>query len=884
MASILSVLLTVTTIVFGHSRVTVSACMQLTENERPVLFCQSSVPQLPLDSQQIPPDLAKVRILGISQSGTPHNGHLTAFNLTGLETLTYLEISNFNLVQIHPDTFKAMRQLRVLDLSRNRITMIQPGAFSGLHLNLLALTDNSGLVLGRGAFRGSEVNNLAARNCKLQDVDYETIAEAKPKQLGLSHNQITWLDPRFERLIRPWTSSTESSPVNLDDWGSIDLTDNPLSCNCQLFWLSRLLEEQLYAHQHETTNKIDNRAKVKPDPITTTIERPSTSGTKRMYQLNLTCGSPPELLGKPLPQSWRLYCPNPKIVGIDISLLTNQADHAQLTCIGQGQPAPSLAWTYRINGHKLQKTLDAVTQYTPNQSPSHYPHSEHRMYGTAETPNPTRLFERSIALNVSLKEPVAKNFTCTVWNDDSPRTRSPGHVFDAIDRLGSNGMQVPSQDIGEVMSNLRVHEVVVRIHGPSKFSPITVIDPYTVQDTSVAATVHNRSTSELIPVAAESTLGVSTTAGAYEYLFTERFSLLQLLGAVFGTFIVTLALLYSVTHFLHCFCQFPQFPVKDFHRSSQDSKTKKGWFNLSTNKEAVTLLNSGHSHTVAERSILHDTNFSKTLNCDSAFSLLTSGTNGLSTTPGPSTIPVRRHPIPQALLLTNVPAPPVDRNSVTPPPNPAYWPMPEYTYSGTGSHEYDVPRPLEPLVGNASLLRPTVPNGATAFQGAAQSFLSLSVPSTVNGSDSIVKHNPVVMQPTDTLSTMHNPWLPNIHPGSALNSIFSWGQAGGTGTVGLQAVQERQLPSVSYTQYPSSQSIVYTGDYPTYLQTRPYPHHQQQIQPLLEMMTNSHRFSGVAGRSVDHGTSRNFAQTQETFPTSESHTAETNSSRTGSTS
>ncbi|KAF7260063.1 hypothetical protein EG68_02261 [Paragonimus skrjabini miyazakii] len=873
------------------------ACLQLTENTLPVLFCQSSVPRLPLASEHIPTNLAKLRILGTSSTTElQHNGHLESFNLTGLETLTYLEISNFNLRYIQVDTFRAMRNLRVLDLSRNRITMIQAGAFNGLSLDLLSLTDNTGLTLARGIFRGAQVYNLAVRNCGLYELDYTTIAEAKAKRLGLSYNQITWLDQRFEKLIKPWASSAlpHNSEI-MEDWGFIDLTNNPLNCNCQLVWLSRLIEEQVFAAQRSSLKLGDTKAKDSDGQKLVNKENLGETSTKWMYQLNLTCANPVNLAGRPLPQSWDFFCPKPNVVGIDINLLTVHADHAQLTCIGRGQPPPSLAWTYRINGHKVQKTLDITAQ------PQHtsYETSSFSLESSSKMPNMHQVYERRIALNVSLKEPTPHNFTCTVWNDDVPKTQSAVYPFDAIDRFQPNSLDVSGSDMVSTPPNYRMHEVTVRIHGPSKSFPVTLIDMKPSDDQSRKEEnnqIINENVMTTFATITTETMTATSTTSTYHYLFSERFSLLQLLGAVFGTFVVTLALLYSVTHFLSCFCQFPQFPSKEFHRPPPREKAKRPWFQF-TRKSDSSLTGSSRrtdlsAQVASERAPLNEQNFTKTANCDSVFSLLTSGTNGHNSNAGPSTVCQRRQPIPQALLLTGMPVPSVDR-SATPPPNPAYWSMPEYAYTGTGSHEYDVPRPLEPLFNNKSVALPGLPDPHTITSpGTTHSFMSLTNPSLIPGTsrypftDNGIAHNSALLHSATTLNPFINNWSNTTnHGGSMMNSLFNWNQIGAT--TGLAPHADRQLPSVSYTQYPSTHSVVYGGEYPTYLQTRPYPHHQHQIKPLLELVTHSSKqFTLPSVSAIDNGLDghQTFGQAQESAHPSGSHTTETNSSLNGSTS
>ncbi|CAH8584995.1 unnamed protein product [Schistosoma curassoni] len=861
------------------------ACLQLTENDRPVLFCQSTIPSLPIPRNDIPAKIAKLIISGMNSTGQ-HNGILTRDNLTGLETLTYLQISNFDLKEIESHTFSAMEHLRILDLSKNRIITIRSEAFAGPSLKLLSLTDNKGIIFDRTSFHGAHVFHLAARNCDLTSLDYETIAKAKPKQLSLSDNILTWLDPQFaELVIDPPNSkihhlSTVPPRPNL---GYLDLSNNPLNCDCRLMWLSRLVESQSYdAYQYVTGKDLNNNDHKKD--VTDWSNSPTESSIRLMQHMNMTCAQPPALAGKKLPRSWDYFCPIPSITGIEINMLKASADFAQLTCIGKGRPTPSLAWTYKIHGQKVQQILDPSVKQGSNDQ--YFMHSNSQSSLNILPGN--KMIERKLALNVSLNSVNIENFTCTIWNNDgipsisSVSTTSLTSSEGIVNPFKPTSLIVPTSDNHQTkFQYYRLHEVTVRVSGPLR--PSEFINPVIIGESS---SLDSRKQHAQKDDNAEVSMSSLTTTSqildkqitnslqeeskeTYGYLFIKRFTLLELLGAVIGTFIATLALLYLATNCFSWFCQINNhLSAKNLRKSHLGSHSKWfSWINSSNNNNGHLLRGSKHQSAMNNIGSHHLNQNGNGLDakllqredvettCTTFADMVLATTTPIPSQFGSTTISARRPNIPQALLLTTVPNPRLEANS-TPPPNPAYWPMPEYAYSGAGSHEYDVPRPLETFVGERCILKPGLTENNSLNPSAAQSFLSLAAQSLFPMNGTQLNRNDVGNQPNNgifqtpaNITPLTMQWTQTMNPINktlTINPIISW-QPNLVGSHNSSLLTDRQTQNSSYTNQPSTQSILYSADYPTYLQTRPYPHHkeqslqQQQQQQLIELMTNSTR-------------------------------------------
>ncbi|XP_031828498.1 leucine-rich repeat and fibronectin type-III domain-containing protein hattifattener [Nomia melanderi] len=128
-----------------------------------------------------------------STIGTLKNGSFAAFKVNNMQlsscqiktiepeafegqenSLKSLNLKNNNISEIPSNTLKALRNLTVLDLSMNKITMVNDNAFVGLKLVTLKLSDNE-VTLAPGAFRTLE---RSLKNLNLKGTRQKKVPEA----------------------------------------------------------------------------------------------------------------------------------------------------------------------------------------------------------------------------------------------------------------------------------------------------------------------------------------------------------------------------------------------------------------------------------------------------------------------------------------------------------------------------------------------------------------------------------------------------------------------------------------------------------------------------------------------------------------------------------
>ncbi|KAB0396562.1 hypothetical protein E2I00_005840, partial [Balaenoptera physalus] len=196
----------------------------------------------------------------------------------------YLNLQENGIQVIRTDTFKHLRHLEILQLSKNLVRKIEVGAFNGLpSLNTLELFDNRLTTLKRleyiseAAFEG--LVNLRYLNlgmCNLKDIPNLT-ALVRLEELELSGNRLDLIRPgSFQGLTslrKLWLMHAQVATIErnaFDDLKSLEelnlshnnlmslphdlftplhrlervhLNHNPWHCNCDVLWLSWWLKE-----------------------------------------------------------------------------------------------------------------------------------------------------------------------------------------------------------------------------------------------------------------------------------------------------------------------------------------------------------------------------------------------------------------------------------------------------------------------------------------------------------------------------------------------------------------------------------------------------------------------------------------------------------------
>ncbi|PZC85998.1 hypothetical protein B5X24_HaOG214363 [Helicoverpa armigera] len=176
----------------------------------------------------------------------------------GLNRLTVLDLNGAGLSNISEFAFRGLPGLRSLNLFGNRLITVPTLQLSGLtRLEDLFIGQNEFISLESHSFKG-------LKNLKLLDItgatqleriekgafedniNLETIVLANNKKLAIIEDCTLLGLPKLKHVsLRDNAIVTISESVFIGkELKQLDLTDNPIFCDCQLLWLQQLLYEK----------------------------------------------------------------------------------------------------------------------------------------------------------------------------------------------------------------------------------------------------------------------------------------------------------------------------------------------------------------------------------------------------------------------------------------------------------------------------------------------------------------------------------------------------------------------------------------------------------------------------------------------------------------
>ena len=219
-------------------------------------------------------------------------------NFSEYPDLEHLYLSECGIETIQVETFVDLTKLKWLDLSNNRIRIIEDFTFRGLSLMHLFLNGNRNIEIRPNSFRGLDANGLYLHDCSLKKITVEVLAPLNStlRYLWLTGNEMERVDKKLLSLF-----STLSH---------LRLGSNPLHCNCEIQWL-----KEFYDRSEEIF-----KGAVAP-----------------------SCLTPARLKGKFFNEleQFDFKCQPPVFNNIDALL---DEETGRLRCTASGDPAPTLFW------------------------------------------------------------------------------------------------------------------------------------------------------------------------------------------------------------------------------------------------------------------------------------------------------------------------------------------------------------------------------------------------------------------------------------------------------------------------------------------------------------------------------------------------------------
>ncbi|CAH8854452.1 unnamed protein product [Trichobilharzia szidati] len=472
--------------------------------------------------------------------------------------LQRLTLRNCGIQSIQPSTFQSLKSLQQLDLSQNRIKLIAKGTFQGLHLDFLRLDENFGLNIEMGAFESASIVSLSINQCGLKTITYDTllplINSKQLKNLHLSGNQLMTLESRLEPIF-----------LQLQ---SLSLEQNPFNCDCKLSWLASVLNRRQVQRRTRGLLMFNDDDDHDDDQTgRNSLNRPNNLVEFNQHNTPLDgdllkplCHHPRRLVGRSIESLTvsDFFCGTPKlqVVEIDLGQLTefykgqtdqkkqvsgNQEDGSDTSltvtvrCHVKGSPELHIDW-YRPVGNGS----DSKNGHSPNSQSSFLTLMQnHQQQQFFSVPN-TKLLPNG-GIELKLSQQIRPNSESQVKGSNNPYVSSSKVeklICFASDSNGNTSAEIvfhwPTFEHLQAMSNSVLTSQTNKAKAQKNKDKET--------GDSILQTDKNSITNDRSLASYEMTHGWYTVLqdDPENMLFQKQFSVLEMIGAVVGTFTVTL--------------------------------------------------------------------------------------------------------------------------------------------------------------------------------------------------------------------------------------------------------------------------------------------------------------------------------------------------------
>jgi Leucine-rich repeat (LRR) protein len=189
-----------------------------------------------------------------------------------LKKLTTLNLNGAQLHNISIGAFVGLESLRILDLSSNRLNRVPTKELSSLNrLEELSIGMNDFDIISEKAFDGltnlHKLEIIGAKkltriqnNAFIENGNLRTIRLTDNEELSQFESAAFHGLPYLKELILK-NNAIESIRENLYEWDNLDaldLSDNPLRCDCHLLWYKAFLSVHASKSKNINLNKINN--------------------------------------------------------------------------------------------------------------------------------------------------------------------------------------------------------------------------------------------------------------------------------------------------------------------------------------------------------------------------------------------------------------------------------------------------------------------------------------------------------------------------------------------------------------------------------------------------------------------------------------------------